>query len=592
MPQLRLALAQTDPVVGDLRGNADQVLRWAGYAAEQGAHLVAFPEMALTGYPVEDLALRRSFVDASRIAVRDVAARLQQAGLGELLVVLGYLDGAPDAMPVLGRPAGAPQNALALLHHGEVVGRYAKHHLPNYGVFDEFRYFVPGSSLTVARVGGVDVSFVICEDIWQEGGPVAVTRESDAGLLVVVNASPYERAKDDTRLDLVRRRASDAGCALAYVNMVGGQDELIFDGDSIVVDRDGAVLARAPQFEEGCLVVDLDLPAGVDGSTAAQSAGGMAIERVVVSAEPVTAYEPIAAGLAPRLDDDAEVYGALVLGLRDYVAKNGFRTVVLGLSGGIDSALTAVIACDAVGADNVHGVSMPSDYSSAHSRDDAADLAERTGLRYRTVEIAPMVETFLSHLDLTGLAEENLQARVRGTTLMGLSNQEGHLVLATGNKSELAVGYSTLYGDSVGGFAPLKDVPKTLVWSLARWRNKDAESRSETPPVPESSISKEPSAELRPGQRDSDSLPPYDLLDVVLDDYVEHDRGSRELVEAGFDRELVERVLRLTDTAEYKRRQYPPGPKISLKAFGRDRRLPITNRWREHDATREPDVEG
>jgi len=586
--QLRLALAQHDPAVGDLEGNAAQVLRLAREAAEAGAHVVAFPEMALTGYPVEDLALRRSFVQASRAALADVTSALQEDGLGDLLVVLGYLDGAPDALPVLGTPKGAPQNAAALLHGGRQVARYAKHHLPNYGVFDEYRYFVPGTSLTVARVHGVDVAVAICEDIWQEGGPVAVTREAGAGLLLVVNGSPYERHKDDTRLDLVRRRAAAAGCALAYVNMVGGQDELVFDGDSIVVSAEGEVLARAPQFEECLLLVDLDLPEATADLEVRRSEvestalGATTIEHVVVSSEPLPAYEPVVATVAPRIVDEAEVYAALVTALRDYARKNGFSTAVLGLSGGIDSALTAVIACDALGPANVHGVSMPSAYSSGHSQSDAADLAKRTGLVLSTVPIAPMVDAFLSAVELTGLAEENLQARVRGTTLMALSNQHGHLVLATGNKSELAVGYSTLYGDSVGGFAPLKDVPKTDVWELARWRNAEAAAMGETPPVPESSITKPPSAELRPGQLDTDSLPDYELLDDILDDYVEMDRGSTELLAAGFDREVVEHVLRLTDAAEYKRRQYPPGPKISFKAFGRDRRLPITNRWREH----------
>jgi NAD+ synthase (glutamine-hydrolysing) len=577
-----------NPTVGDLDGNAEQVLRWTQHAAERGAHVVAFPEMALTGYPVEDLALRRSFVQASHEALDGVRAELARRGLGHLLVLLGHLRGAPDAQPVLGRPAGAPQNAVGFLHGGELVACYAKHHLPNYGVFDEYRYFVPGSSLTVARLHGVDVAAVVCEDIWQDGGPVAVTREAGAGLLVVVNGSPYERNKDDVRLELARRRAAGAGCTLAYVNMVGGQDELVFDGDSLVVAPDGTVLARAPQFEPGCLVVDLDLPAARTGTddershVTAPAGGAVTVNRVLLSGAQLPPYQPMAAGVAPRLADEAEVYGALVTALRDYVGKNGFASVVLGLSGGIDSALTAVIACDAIGAENVHGVSMPSSYSSEHSRTDAADLAERTGLHYSSVPIAPMVEAFRANLELTGLAEENLQARVRGTTLMGLSNQHGHLVLATGNKSELAVGYSTIYGDSVGGFAPLKDVPKTAVWRLATWRNKEAEARGQAPPIPESSITKEPSAELRPGQRDSDSLPPYDVLDDILDDYVERDRSSADLVTAGFDAHLVEKVLRLTDAAEYKRRQYPPGPKISFKAFGRDRRLPITNRWREH----------
>ena len=582
MAQLRLALAQINPVVGDLEGNAALVLRWARHAADQGAHIVAFPEMALTGYPVEDLALRRSFQDASRAALVEVAGALGRDGLGDLLVILGYLDGAPDASATLGTPAGAPQNAAAFLRDGRVVGRYAKHHLPNYGVFDEFRYFVPGPSLTVARLHGVDVAVVICEDIWQDGGPVATVRDADAGLLVVINGSPYERNKDDVRLDLVRRRAADTGATLAYVNMVGGQDELVFDGDSLVVNPAGDVLARAPQFEEGLLVVDLDLPAASKLLDDRNESGHGAVERLLISGEPLPSYAALPAGIAPRLEDEAEVYAALVTGVRDYVAKNGFTTVVIALSGGIDSALTAAIACDAVGAANVHGVSMPSSYSSEHSKSDAADLAERTGLHFQTVPIAPMVGAYLAAIELTGLAEENLQARVRGTALMGLSNQHGHLVLAPGNKSELAVGYSTLYGDAVGGYAPLKDVPKTLVWQLARWRNKDAEARGETSPIPEASISKPPSAELRPGQLDTDSLPEYEQLDELIDLYVERDRGSSELVAAGFDQALVERVLKMTDTAEYKRRQYPPGPKISFKAFGRDRRLPITNRWREH----------
>ena len=588
MAQLRLALAQCNPTVGDLDGNAEKVLRLARQANDAGAHVVAFPEMTLTGYPVEDLALRRSFVEASRATLLEVARSLDEDGLGGLLVVLGYLDGAPDALPVLGTPRGAPQNSAGLLHGGRLVARYAKHHLPNYGVFDEYRYFVPGTTLTVARVRGVDVAVAICEDIWQDGGPVAVTREAGAGLLLVINGSPYERDKDDARLDLVRRRAAAAGCALGYVNMVGGQDELVFDGDSIVVAADGEVLARAPQFEEHLLVVDLDLPASHtgtgDGLSDVEAPDGSAtrIHRVLVSGEPVPAYEPIGAEVAQRLGDEAEVYAALVIALRDYVGKNGFDSAVIALSGGIDSALTAAIACDALGAANVHGVSMPSAYSSLHSRSDARDLADRTGLVFSTVPIAPMVDAFLGSVHLTGLAEENLQARVRGTLLMGLSNEHGYLVLATGNKSELAVGYSTMYGDSVGGFAPLKDVPKTLVWDLSRWRNADARSKGEVEPIPDTSITKEPSAELRPGQLDTDSLPDYHLLDDILDDYVEMDRGSSELLASGFERRVVEEVLRLVDRAEYKRRQYPPGPKISLKAFGRDRRLPITSRWREH----------
>ncbi len=582
MPQLRLALNQIDACVGDISGNSDTIVRWTRHAADQGAHLVAFPEMALTGYPVEDLALRSSFVAASRSALTALAARLAAEGLGEVPVVVGYLDRSEKAEPRYGQPAGAPQNAAAVLHRGGVVLSFAKHHLPNYGVFDEFRYFVPGDTLPVIRVRGVDVALAICEDLWQDGGRVPATRTAGAGLLLSVNASPYEVAKDDTRLDLVRKRAQEAGCTLAYLAMTGGQDELVFDGDSIVVSAEGEVVTRAPQFEEGCVLVDLELPAAgaVPSGTVDD---GLVIEHRTISAEPLAPYEPQVPGeQAPRLDDDEEIYTALVVGLRAYLVKNGFRSVLVGLSGGIDSALVAAIACDAIGARHVYGVSMPSRYSSEHSMGDAAELAGRTGLNFRTVPIGPMFDAYMHSLHLSGLAEENLQARLRGTTLMGISNQEGHLVLAPGNKSELACGYSTLYGDAVGGFAPIKDVFKTKVWQLARWRNAAAVERGQVPPIPENSIVKPPSAELRPGQVDTDSLPDYDVLDVILDRYVEQDQGRAQIVAAGFDEALVERIVRLVDTAEYKRRQYPPGTKITAKGFGKDRRLPITNRWREH----------
>ncbi|MFE0448407.1 NAD+ synthase [Streptomyces fungicidicus] len=582
MPQLRLALNQIDSSVGDLAGNAETIVRWTRHSAEQGAHLVAFPEMALTGYPVEDLALRSSFVEASRAGLRSLASRLAEEGLGELPVVVGYLDRSAAAQPKYGQPAGAPQNAGAVLYGGEVVLSFAKHHLPNYGVFDEFRYFVPGDTMPVVRVRGIDVALAICEDLWQDGGRVPAARSARAGLLLSVNASPYERDKDDTRLELVRKRAQEAGCTTAYLAMMGGQDELVFDGDSIVVDRDGGVVARAPQFSEACVVVDLELPAAVADAPVGVVDDGLRIDRVVLSEEPVPAYEAGAGeAYAERLDDDEEVYSALVVGLRAYVAKNGFRSVVIGLSGGIDSALVAALACDAVGAENVYGVSMPSKYSSEHSKDDAAELARRTGLNYRTVAIEPMFDAYMGALGLTGLAEENLQSRLRGTLLMAISNQEGHIVLAPGNKSELAVGYSTLYGDSVGAYGPIKDVYKTSVFRLAEWRNRAAVERGETPPIPENSISKPPSAELRPGQVDTDSLPDYPVLDAILALYVDRDRGADEIVAAGFDAELVTRTLRMVDRAEYKRRQYPPGTKISPKGFGKDRRLPITNGWRE-----------
>ncbi|WP_149182039.1 NAD+ synthase [Streptomyces sp. TRM49041] len=582
MPQLRLALNQIDSTVGDLSGNAEAIVHWTRHAAEQGAHLVAFPEMALTGYPVEDLALRSSFVDASRATLRGLAARLAAEGLGELPVIVGYLDRSERAQPKYGQPAGAPQNAAAVLHRGEVALTFAKHHLPNYGVFDEFRYFVPGDTLPVIRVHGVDVALAICEDLWQDGGRVPATRAAGAGLLVSVNASPYERNKDDVRLELVRKRAQEAGCTTAYLAMIGGQDELVFDGDSIVVDANGEVVARAPQFAEGSVVLDLDLPAAAAEPVTGLLDDGLRVERVVLSEEPLPAYEPeLTGGYADRLDDDEEVYTALVVGLRAYAAKNGFRSVLIGLSGGIDSALVAAIACDALGAQNVYGVSMPSKYSSEHSKGDAAELARRTGLNFRTVPIEPMFDAYMGSLGLTGLAEENLQSRLRGTLLMAISNQEGHIVLAPGNKSELAVGYSTLYGDSVGAYGPIKDVYKTTVFRLAKWRNRAAEERGQTPPIPESSITKPPSAELRPGQVDTDSLPDYDVLDRILELYVDRDQGKDAIVAAGFDVELVAKTLRLVDTAEYKRRQYPPGTKISAKGFGKDRRLPITNRWRE-----------
>jgi NAD+ synthase (glutamine-hydrolysing) len=599
--KLRIALAQVNATVGDLDGNAGLIVEWTRRAAGQGARAVVFPEMMLTGYPVEDLALRASFVEASIATLHEVAARLRAEGLGGVAVVTGYLDRRTGLAPRTGLPAGAPLDAAALLHGGRVVITSAKHHLPNYGVFDEFRYFVPGDTLPVFRLpagdgDNVDIATAICEDLWQDGGPVAVCARAGAGLLLVPNASPYERGKDHVRLELVVRRAREAGAALAYANMIGGQDELVFDGDSILVAADGTLLARGPQFEEALVVADLELPAAEPGPLPgdqpvdAEDGTAITIKRVALpdtGAAGVTGPAEIAEGpFWPRLSDPAEVYAALVTGVRDYVRKNRFRSVILALSGGIDSALTATIAADAIGPDHVHVVLMPSRYSSEHSVIDAEDLVKRQGLHALTVPIASMVDAFTEELAPAGFPEtgkpaENLQARVRGVVLMALSNAGGHLVLTTGNKSELATGYSTLYGDSAGGFGPIKDVPKTLVWELARWRNAEASRLGATPPIPENSITKPPSAELAPGQLDTDSLPPYDVLDPLLDDYVEKDMGVAELVAAGHDPALVERVVRMVDAAEYKRRQYPPGPKISQKNFGRDRRLPITNRWRE-----------
>ncbi|HEY3632766.1 MAG TPA: NAD+ synthase [Jatrophihabitantaceae bacterium] len=582
MPQLRLALAQIDVTVGDLAGNAAAVLDRTREAAAGGARLVAFPEMAITGYPPEDLVFRDSFRAASRATVEQLATDLAAAGLGEVAVVVGYLDedgGPHKAATLYLDERSGPRNAAAFLLGGQVVATYFKHHLPNFGVFDEARYFVRGNRFTVVRHLGVDIALTICEDIWQDGGPFAVAGQVGVGLVLNINGSPYERNKDDVRLHLIQRRAREAGAAVAYVNTVGAQDELVFDGDSIVVGADGTLIGRAPQYVEQLYYADLDLPAATE--LRAPTIDRMRVEHHDTGVAAVAPYAAVSPAVAPRIGDEAEIWGALVLGTRDYVRKNGFRSVVFGMSGGIDSSVVAAIAADAIGGENVYGVSMPSDYSSEHSKSDAADLAGRIGANYRVVPIAPMVAEFVESLKLTGLAEENVQARVRGTTLMALSNAEGHLVLAPGNKSELAVGYSTIYGDAVGGFAPIKDVPKTLVWQLARWRNAAASARGETSPIPPNSIEKPPSAELRPGQLDTDSLPDYAVLDAILARYVDGDAGLADIVADGYDPDLVARIARMVDAAEWKRRQYPLGPKISFKSFGRDRRLPVSNRWRE-----------
>src|SRR4051812_32816794 len=592
--QLRVGLAQIDTRVGDLAGNADLVREWTAKAAGDGVHLVVFPEMTLTGYPAEDLVLRESFAHASEQALVALATQLADDGLGEIAVVVGYLahtegsgpapvDQPPtdDDEPGDANPRrGAPRNAAALLYGGEVVARYYKRHLPNYGVFDEARYFVPGTELPIVRLHGVDIALTVCEDLWVEHGPCGVAGHVGVDLVCSPNASPYERAKDDLRLPLVRRRAAEAKAPILYCNQVGGQDELVFDGDSLVVSAAGELLARAPQFVEHLLTVDLSFPATPADRTEGR-VGPLTVTRHLLSDEPVPAFEPRPSTIVKPLSDSEEVWRALVLGLKDFIDKNGMPSVVLGLSGGIDSALVASIAVDALGADRVYGVGLPSKWSSEHSLSDAEDSARRLGLHYEVVPIAPIVEAFHGAVELTGVAAENLQARIRGTLLMGLSNQHGHLLLTTGNKSEVAVGYSTLYGDSAGGFGPIKDVPKTLVWDLARWRNFYAINRGERPPIPQGCIDKPPSAELAPGQLDSDSLPSYDELDAVIADYVDRDLGLAQLLERGHDAEVVAKVLRLVDMAEFKRRQSAPGTKISLKAFGRDRRLPITNRWRE-----------
>jgi len=546
--KLSVALAQINPTVGDLNGNSALIMNSVQAAKAAGAHIIVFPEMIVTGYPVEDLALRPSFQDASIAAVEKIASQIS----GDIVAVVGYLD-------------RGPQNTVAVIHEGKIKARYVKRHLPNYGVFDEFRNFTPGASDLVVRIHGVDVAVAICEDIWHSMASIAARTP---GLVVVPNGSPFERNKDDVRLALVQKRAREIKAPLAYVNMTGGQDDLVFDGDTIVVDKDGQLLARAPQFDDTLVVVEIDCQEGSSTPDVVISTDG---------AKPASGSSVI----APRLSDEAEMWQGLVIGLRDYITKNGFKSVVVGLSGGIDSALVAAIAIDALGAKRVNGVAMPSKYSSDHSVEDAQGLADATGIHFRITPIAPMVDAYLANVVLKGLAEENLQARVRGTTLMGISNQEGHMVLATGNKSELAVGYSTLYGDAVGGFAPIKDIYKTDVWALATWRNAQAVAAGHTPPIPERSITKEPSAELRPDQKDSDSLPDYPLLDSVLRLYVDEDYGFEALLKDGFDEGLIRRVISLVDKAEYKRRQYPPGTKVSGRAFGKDRRLPMTSHWNE-----------
>lgn len=551
MSNLRLALAQTNPTVGALEANADQILEQVRLASEQGAELVVFGEMSLTGYPIEDLASREAFLTETESVLKSLAKRLESEGLGAVTVIVGH----PALAPKNLRTGWAiAQNCASVLQKGSIVGRYAKHHLPNYSVFDEYRIFVPGHDLYSFALNGFKISTVICEDIWQTGGPVAQLAGSKTDLCLILNGSPFEIDKDDKRFALVSDLAKNYDCATAYVNLVGGQDDLVFDGDSIFVDATGKLTARLKQFKEDLLLLDFSSKTEV----------------AVVGEHYLT-----------KPNDNWQAWNALVTGLRDYVQKNGFSSVVLGLSGGIDSAVCATIAADAIGAENVFGVSMPSRYSSDGSKDDAEDLATRRGINYQVQPIEDLVKPFEKQLELSGLAAENLQARVRGVILMALSNKHGMLTITTGNKSELAVGYSTIYGDTVGGYAPLKDVEKTLVWELARWRNSYAASRGEVEPIPVSSIEKAPSAELRPDQVDQDSLPPYETLDAILELYVNHRKSKSEIAELGFDADLVEKVLTMVDRAEWKRRQGAIGPKITGMAFGRDRRLPITNHFKK-----------
>ena len=575
MPILRLALAQTNPRLGDFSRNVLQIVNTAVEAFGQGADLVAFGEMSLTGYPIEDLATRPDFLLETRAHLEDIATKIAASGAGSIPVIVGFPHGPLDDHHAnSGSPSAIAYNSAAVLQDGRIIGIYNKHHLPNYSVFDEYRIFRAGSDALVLHVAGADVALAICEDIWREGGPVAAIAEVKPSLLLILNGSPFEREKDEVRLPLVQRRAEQVNAPAVYLNLVGGQDDLVFDGGSFVTNASGKVLARAHQFVEQTLLVDIDVK---DSTTHGSQVGpGVVVVEAGAGNPQRSTRAKVSPEIAPQLDINEQIWDALVLGMRDYVEKNGFRSVILGLSGGIDSAVCAALAVDAIGPDRVFGVSMPSNYSSDHSRSDADDLAERLGIDIRTEAIAPLVEPVETQLHLDGVAAENLQARIRGIILMGLSNAEGHLVLTTGNKTEIAVGYSTIYGDSVGGFAPIRDVPKTLVWELAKWRNEHARKKGLTPPIPENSITKPPSAELRPGQVDQDTLPEYDVLDAILDAYITERVGRDVIISRGFGAEMVDRVISLVDRAEWKRRQGAIGPKISEMAFGRDRRLPVT----------------
>jgi NAD+ synthase (glutamine-hydrolysing) len=569
---MRLALAQINTVVGDLDGNRNRIAGRLDEAREAGADLVLFPELAVTGYPPEDLLLRPAFIRAARRSVEELAARTKGVAA---LVGAPYLD-------------ADLYNACYVLADGEIRGVYRKRFLPNYGVFDEDRYFAPAHDLILLRLGDVLVGPTVCEDIWQPGPPATDLALAGAQLVANISASPFHVGKDREREEMLRVRARDNACFVALCNAVGGQDELVFDGHSVVLDDEGEVVARAPGFEEALLVVDLDPVAAVGRRlrdvrrrALAQERPHAPAPRVIELTPPREQEEPRHPPLAEELDDLEQMRRALELGLRDYVDKNGFGEVVIGLSGGIDSALTAALAVEALGPERVHGVSMPSRYSSEATQSDARRLAGSLGIDFRELAIEPVVEAFTAVLapSFAGrepdLAEENLQARIRGTLLMALSNKFGWLVIATGNKSELSVGYSTLYGDLAGGFALLKDVYKTDVFHLARRLNERAGREL----VPQSIVDRAPSAELRADQRDEDSLPPYAKLDGVLEAYVELDRSREELSQDGFDPDVVDRALAMIDRAEYKRRQAPPGVKLRPKAFGRDRRTPITNRW-------------
>ncbi len=567
VPTLRLAMAQSNPIVGDLAGNRERILEAYRVADEAGCDLVVFGELSVTGYPPEDLVLKPGFVRDNRAVLDDIAS-----STGDCVAVVGFVDRSGEVDPATGRDVLF--NAAAVCSHGVVRSVYHKRTLPNYDVFDEERTFHPGDgTYHLNEIAGVAVGLSICEDVWFDEGPVFAQAKGGAQLNVNINGSPFHAGKVDERREMLSRRARENDCAIVYVNQVGGQDELVFDGASMVVDSRGELVARSPQYATDLAIFDVDV---------ATPSRPVTLPITQVSSASRATSPVIAPTIAPVLDDRAELYEALVLGTRDYVRKNRFTDVVIGLSGGIDSSLVACVAVDALGAEHVHGVAMPSRYSSQGSIDDAYALAHALGIDIQTISIEPAFQAYLDMLEPSflgrdpDLTEENLQSRCRGQILMALSNKFGWMVLTTGNKSELAVGYFTIYGDSVGGYAVIKDLLKTDVFALSRHVN----DRSGREIVPESVLTKPPSAELRPDQRDDQSLPPYEVLDPILELYVERDLTAAEIVERGHDEDTVRRIARLVDVNEYKRRQCPPGVRVSPKAFGKDRRLPITNGYR------------
>jgi NAD+ synthase (glutamine-hydrolysing) len=573
---VRIALAQVNPTIGDLRGNSSLVQRYIERAKAAGADVVAFPEMVVTGYPPDDLLLKKSFIADQNKALETIAG--STVGIS---AVIGFVD----------QSHGRLFNAAALVSEGQIKGVYRKHHLPNYGVFDERRFFSSGKEVVLAEIDGLTFGVTVCEDLWLENGPHVDCAAAGAQLIININASPYHAGKGAERMGLLSRRARRNGIAFAYVNCAGGGDEVIFDGQSLVVSADGKLVSRAAQFTEELLVFDFD-PEGEHTPGGAEEAEEAVAEQVaddedagtvvVVSLawHPQTDRPPVEPRVVPELDPVGEVYGALVLGVRDYMAKNGFKQAMVGISGGIDSALTAAIAVDAIGPENVLGISNPSEFTSSQSTQDGKQLAENLGFELVTMPIGLPLAAMRRTLeqDFPGseysVADQNLQARIRGNLWMYVSNSTGRLLLSTGNKSEMAVGYATLYGDMAGGFAVLKDVPKTLVYKLSRWRNSQGEA------IPPAIIERPPTAELAPGQLDTDSLPPYETLDPILKEYVENHLGIDEIAALGYDRAMVKKIAEMVDRAEYKRRQSAPGIKVTSRAFGRDRRLPITNRYR------------